>query len=77
MNFEPGDLVRAFSRGAESWRNDLIVDVPYPGRIYIVDELYLERDPLGPTGRLVVVIVDPATGEKYGVDGNCLERVTA
>ena len=76
MNFEPGDLVRAFSRGAEPWRHELIVDVPYPERIYIVHEVHLESDPLGPTGRLIVVIVDPSNGEKYSVDGNCLERVS-
>lgn len=69
--------MRAFSRGAEPWRHDLVVDVPYPGRIYIVDEVHLERDPLGPTGRLIVVIIDPTTGEKYGVDGNCLSKVAS
>lgn len=51
------------------------LDFPSEDRIYIVEEVFIDTDPLGPTGHLTVVIIDPSNGERFGVDGNRLEII--
>ena len=73
MSLKPGDLVRVSPRGPEVLSLSLALDGLEV--IYIVEEVVLDTDPLGPTGHLTVVILDPRNGERYGVDGNRLEKI--
>jgi len=72
---KPGDLVRVSPRGPEVMSMSLVLDLPSEDVIYIVKEVVLDTDPLGPTGHLTVVILDPRNGESQGVDGNKLEKI--
>lgn len=75
MSLKPGDLVRVSPRGPEVLSLSLALDLPSEEVVYIVEEVVLDTDPLGPTGHLTVVILDPRNGERYGVDGNRLEKI--
>ena len=75
MNLKPGDLVRVredkMGHGVEVY----IFELTNPDAVFIVKQVVLKVDPLGPTGHLDVLMVDPTTGQEWRVDGNWLEKL--
>jgi len=76
VNLKPGDLVRINDERVEGVEV-YIFELVRPNSIFIVEQVTLISDPLGPTGHLTVRIVDPTDGTQWNVDGNWLERVKA
>lgn len=52
-----------------------IFELTNPDAVFIVKQVVLKFDPLGPTGHLDVLMVDPTTGQEWKVDGNWLEKL--
>jgi hypothetical protein len=75
VNLKPGDLVRVredkMGYGVEVY----IFELTNPDAVFIVKQVVLNVDPLGPTGHLEVLMVDPTTGQEWKVDGNWLEKL--
>jgi len=72
---KPGDLVKI-----DENRHTRIADphIDYgvmEGTIFIVENVELDADPLGPTGNLFVTVIDPTDGGRWVVDGNVLTKI--
>ena len=52
-----------------------LFELTRPDAIFIVKQVILKVDPLGPTGHLDVLMVEPTTGQEWRVDGNWLEKL--
>lgn len=75
MNLKPGDLVRVREEKMQGGVEVYLFELTNPGAIFIVKQVILKVDSLGPTGHLEVLMIEPTTGQEWRVDGNWLEKL--